>query len=86
MPVATTACSSASCPPGSSRLEREAASPIMFCHSPRTTSATSASRASVTARANSASSSNPGGSTGALSSNMSNIDGKARWAGRMPGA
>ena len=86
VPVATTACSSASCPPGSSRLEREAASPIMFCHSPRTSTATSDSPAKVTARSSSASSSNPAEVTGALLPNMSNIDGKVRTAGRMPGA
>jgi len=86
VPVATTACSSASCPPGSSRLERDAASPIMFCHSPKTTTATSLACAIETARASSAASSNPGGSVGRLSSNASNIDGKTRWARRMPGA
>ena len=43
VPVATTACSSSSWRPGSSRDDREAASPIMFCHSPSTTTATSAS-------------------------------------------
>ena len=44
VPVATTACSSSSCRPGSSSDDRDAASPIMFCHSPTTTTATSASR------------------------------------------
>ncbi len=43
VPVATTACSSSSCRPGRSSEERDAASPIMFCHSPTTTTATSAS-------------------------------------------
>ena len=34
VPVSTTACSSSSWRPGSSSEERDAASPIMFCHSP----------------------------------------------------
>ena len=40
------------------------ASPIMFCHSPRTSTAASTSRARVTARSSSAASSKPAGSTG----------------------
>ena len=86
VPVSTTACSSSSWRPGSSSDDRDAASPIMFCHSPATTTATSAARATSTARASSASSSNPSGSSGALSPNMSNIEGKTRCAGRTPGA
>ena len=54
VPVATTAWSSSSCRPGSSSEDRDAASPIMFCHSPTTTTATSASRARSTAAASSA--------------------------------
>ena len=78
VPVATTACSSSSWRPGSSSDDREAASPIMFCHSPATTTATSAPRARSTARWNSASSSNPSGSSGVFPPNMSNIDGNTR--------
>ena len=63
VPVATTACSSSSWRPGSSSDDREAASPIMFCHSPATTTATSAPLARSTARRNSASSSKPAGSS-----------------------
>ena len=86
MPVSTTAWSSSSWRPGSSSDDRDAASPIICCHSPRTTTATSLSRAASTARCSSASSSKPSGSGGVLPGNMSNIEGNVRWAGRMPGA
>ena len=86
VPVATTACSSSSWRPGSSSDDRDAASPIMFCHSPTTTTATSDVRANSTARASSASSSKSSGSTGAFPPNMSNMDGNVRKAGRIPGA
>ena len=64
--------------PGSSSDDRDAASPIMFCHSPTTTTATSAAAASSTAVPNSASSSKPSGSAGGFPPNMSNIDGNIR--------
>ena len=57
----TTACSSSSRRPGTSRIDRDAASPIMLCHSPATTTATSAASAMLTARRNSASASKPRG-------------------------
>ena len=58
----------------------------MFCHSPATTTATSAPRASSTACRNSASSSNRGGSEGLFPPNMSNSEGNSRCTTRTPRA
>ena len=85
VPVSTTARRRSSWRPGSSSEDRDAASPIMFCHSPSTTTATSAARAASTARCSSAASSKSAGSSGAFPPNMSNIDGNTRCAGRTPG-